>query len=134
MVLGIAFDHLTQSSLETRRSCVNSLALLYYPNRMGRRLVSTSYRRLFILVNEMMADFNNQHYLLMILEKLRVVPYYVSALIQPLEQREYASQAYFNLLTRYIPRNRIFCVGCFDHGFTGETKFDQIIKIDPVSP
>ena len=77
----------------------------------------------------------------MILEKLRVVPYYVfygsfyvGALLQPPKWREYASQACFNLLTRYIPRNRIFCVGRFHHGFTSEAAFDQSVKIDPTDP
>ena len=108
MVLGLAFDHLAQASLEVRRNCGNRLALLYYPNSMGGRWVSTSSRRrLFILVDEMMADFNNQICLVMILEKLRVVPYYVfygsfyvGALLQPPKHREYASQACFDLLTR----------------------------------
>ena len=139
MVLRLAFDHLAQENLEVRRNCGNRLALLYYPNSMGGHWVSTSQRRLFIL--EMMVDFNNQLCLLMILENIRVVPYYVfygsfyvGALLQPLEQREYASQACFNLLTRYIPRNRIFCVGHFHHEFIGESDFDQIIMIDPFAP
>ena len=142
MVLGLAFDHLAQTSLEVRRNCGDRLALLYCPNSMGGRWVSSSSRRrLFILVDELMRDFNNQLCLLMILEKLRVVPYYVfygsfyvGALLQPLEHREYASHACFDLLTRYIPRSRIYCLGRFHHGFTGETNFDQIVKIDPSAP
>ena len=91
MVLGLAFDHLAQTSLEVRGNCGDHLALLYCPNSMGGRWVSSSSRRrLFILVDELMRDFNNQLCLLMILEKLRVVPYYVfygsfyvGALLQP---------------------------------------------------
>ena len=77
----------------------------------------------------------------MILEKLRVVPYYVfygsfyvGALLQPLEQREYASQACFDLLIRYILSNRIYCLAHFHHGFTQEMDFDRIVKIDPSTP
>ena len=53
---------------------------------------------------------------------------------QPPERRRYASQAYFNVILRYIPRNRIHCVGTFHLGFTRETKFDWIVKIDPFAP
>ena len=77
----------------------------------------------------------------MILEKLKVVPYYASygfvyanALIHPTEQEQYASQAYFNVILRYIPRNNIHCVGTFHLGFIGETDFDWIVKIDPSAP
>ena len=142
MVLGLAFDHVAQTSLEVRRNCGDRLALLYCPNSMGGRWVSSSSRRrLFILVDELMRDFNNQLYLLMILEKLRVVPYYVfygsfyvGTLLQPPKQREHASQACYNLLLRYIPRNKIHCVGHFHHGFIGETNFEQIVRIDPSTP
>ena len=83
----------------------------------------------------------------MILEKFKVVPYYafygslyVNALVQPInqeqppKQRRYASQAYFNVITRYIPRNRICCVGTFHTGFTRETDFGRVVKIDPSAP
>ena len=77
VVLGIAFDHLAQASLEVKRTCKNRLAVVYYPNSVVGRWVTTSQWCLFILVNELMGELNNQLYLFMILEKLRLVPYFV---------------------------------------------------------
>ena len=138
-VLGIAFDHLAQKNLEIRRTCANLLALLYYPNSSGGCWVnSTHQRRHYIFVNELIGDLNNHFYMFMILEKFKVVPYYAfygslyaSALIQPIEQGQYASQAYFNVILRYIPKNKIHCVGTFHRGFIGETDFDWIVRINP---
>ena len=109
--------------------------------------MNNTQQRHYIFVNELFLDLNNHLCLLMILEKFKVVPYYafygslyVNALVQPLdqeqppEQRRYASQAYFNVINRYIPRNRIHCVGNFHTGFTGETDFERVVKIDPSAP
>ena len=141
MVLRISFDHLARSSLKVRRACANHLASLYCPNSAGGRWANTSQRCLFIFVNELFGDLNNHLCLLMILEKLRVVPYYAfygslytNAMVLPPEQRGYASQAYYNIICRYIPRNRIHCVGTFHPGFDGETEFERIVKIDPNDP
>ena len=76
MVLRISFDHLACSSLEVRRACANHLASLYCPNSVGGRWVNTTQQRLFMFVNELFGNLNNHLYLLMILERLRVVPYY----------------------------------------------------------
>ena len=141
MVLRISFDHLACSNLKVRRACANCLASLYCPNSAGGRWVNTSQRHLFIFVNELFGHLNNHLYLLMILENLRVVPYYAfygslytNAMILPPEQREYASQAYYNIICRYIPRNWIHCIVTFHLGFDEEIEYERIVKIDPNDP
>ena len=141
LVLSISFDHLARSSLKIRRACANRLALLNCPNSVGGRWVHSTQRRLFIFVNELIGDLQNHLCLFMILEKLRVVPYYAfygslypKAFLQPPLRREYASQAYYDIITRYIPRNRIQCICTFHPGFTGETDLEHVIRIDPNAP
>jgi len=70
-----------------------------------------------------------------------IVPYnsfngslYVDAFIQPLEQREYASQVYHNIIRRYTSKNKIHCVGTFHPVFIGKIEFERIVRIDPSSP
>ena len=77
----------------------------------------------------------------MILERLRVVPYYAfygslytEAMIQPPEQRDYAPQAYYNIICRYIPKNWIHYVGTFHPRFNGEIEFERFVRIDPNDP
>ena len=85
--------------------------------------MNSTQGRHYIFANELLLDLNNHLCLLLILEKLKVVPYYdfygslyVNALDWPINQeqalegRQYASQVYFNVILRYIPRNRIHCV------------------------
>ena len=91
-----------------------------------------------IFVNEIQENFSTHLCLLQILEKLRIVPYFVfyGSLYDGAEiiingHRVYASQSYYDVILRYIPRNRILCVGRFHPGFLGETNFDRIFVIDP---
>ena len=133
LVLGISFDQLATHSLEDRRVYGNHFACLYCPNSAGGRWANSSQQHYYIFVNEIKDDLSNHLCLLQILEKLRVVPYFVfyGSLYNRAEvlingQRVYASQAYYDEILRYIPRNRILCVGRFHPGFSGETDVNNL--------